>query len=434
MEYNELKKLCLNWIKDKPEYKQRLIKELSRAKIAYDNKINLVDELNSLKASDNLSDGYIIPAILGLTKTPEVKELKSIELKQVKAGGGGGLDIDTDISTAGKPLVKEYLEKKYGKDHILSVGTFATIGLASAIKDILRKQKVEFSISNKFCSYLDPELSFEENMENYKKNYPDMYNIYLKYKLYLDFVPKFSTAIRSCIPYYGLVNTDKGKIEICKLNPGQYSIAYITSNGTIAYTRRYTLYFNGRKDVFEIKTNEKSIRATTEHQFFTTNGIKEVKDLKIGDEVFDLNLNHLKIISINKVDNCDVFDIKNKEENLYKNEPNFICDDILVHNCGKHAGGVLILPKSANECVPVIRAQGELASAFVESGNAQNLDEMGIVKYDLLAISQLDLIDNTLDISDGFYKIEDDDGIIKIVSKAYLMEKGITEEEIEKIK
>ena len=297
MDYSELKEKTLGWIKTNPSFKDRAVQELLRAKIAYDNGINLVDELNDLKSKNELSDGYVLPAILGLA---ELKELVPIELKQVKAGGGGGLDIDSDISTAGKPLVKEYLEKKYGKEHICSVGTYTTIGMASAIKDILRKENVNFSVSNKFCSELNNELSFEENMEVYKTNHPDLYHIYEQYKVYLDFVPKIGNMYRSV---------------------------------------------------------------------------------------------------------------------------------------GKHAGGVMVLDKPVYECVPVIRPQGELATAFTESGSSPELDDLGYVKYDLLAISQLDTIDNALEMAekDGFFEIEDDDGIVKIVSKAYLLEKGMTEEEINEL-
>lgn len=294
MDYSELKEKTLEWIKNHVEFKERAIQELMRAKIAFDNGIDLINELNSLKQEDKLADGYILPVILGLA---ELKEIVPIELKQTRAGGGGGLDIDTDISTAGKPLVKEYLEKKYGKEHICSVGTYTTIGMASAIKDILRKEGVNFSVSNKFCSELDKEASFEENMESYKSNHPDLYHVYEQYKPFLDFVPKISNMIRSV---------------------------------------------------------------------------------------------------------------------------------------GKHAGGVMVLDEPVYECVPVIRPQGELATAFTESGSSPELDDLGYVKYDLLAISQLDTIDETLKMAeaDGFFKIEDDDGIIKIVSKAYLMEKGMTEEEL----
>ena len=298
MDYEELKKLILDKTKSFPQYKERAIQELVRAKIAYSDGINLVEELNKLKSENNLSDGYIIPFFLGLYEEP--KEIKPIELKQTKSGGGGGLDIDTDLSTAGKPLVKQFLEKKYGKDRICSVGTYRTIGLASAIKDILRYRKVNFSISNKFCSELNNELSFEENMSSYQKNHPDLYHIYEQYKPDLDFVPKICNMIRSV---------------------------------------------------------------------------------------------------------------------------------------GKHAGGLMILDSPIYECLPVVRPQGELATAFCESGSLQELDELGYIKFDMLAISQLDTIDQALDMAEeeGFFKIEDDDGIIKIVSKAYLLEKGITEEEINNV-
>ena len=298
MDYSELKELTLNKIKEFPQYKERAIQELMRAKIAYDDGIKLYDELVDLKQKDDLSDGYILPFFLGLYEEP--KELLPIELKQVRPGGGGGLDIDSDISTAGKPMVKEYLERKYGKEHICSVGTYTTIGMASAIKDILRKEEVNFSVSNKFCKELDNDLSFEENMEVYKEKFPDLYNIYTRYKVALDFVPKVSNMIR-------------------------------------------------------------------------------------GN--------------------------------------------------GKHAGGVMVLDRPVYECVPVIRPQGEIATAFTESGSSPELDDLGYVKYDLLAISQLDTIDEALKMAeeDGFFKIEDDDGIVKIVSKAYLLEKGLTEEEINEI-
>lgn len=298
MDYAELKELVLGWAKDHPEHKERAIQELMRAKIAYDGGINLVDELNELKAKDDLADGYIIPAIIGLYPLPE--KIVPIELKQVKPGGGGGLDIDTDVSTAGKPKVKEYLEKKYGKERVCSVGTFTTVGMASAIKDILRKEGVPFAESNKFCSQLDNELSFDENMEKYRANFPDLYKLYEQHKLWLDFVPKISNFIRGC---------------------------------------------------------------------------------------------------------------------------------------GKHAGGVMVLDRPVYECVPVVRPQGEIATAFTESGSSPQLDDLGFVKYDILAISQLDIIDDALNMAeeDGFFQIEDDDGIVKIVSKAYLLEKGMSEEEIAKI-
>ena len=284
MDFKELKKIILEKNKEYPQYKDRAIKELVRAKIAYDDNINIVEQINELYKNKNLSNAYVIPFYLGLTK--EVDLTKPIEIKQVKTGSSGGLDIDTDVSTAGKPKIKEYLENKYGKECICSVGTYSTIGLASGIKDVLRKEKIPFSVSNEFCSKLDNDLSFDENMKKYETEFPNLYSVYKNNKVYLDMVPKIMNMIRSV---------------------------------------------------------------------------------------------------------------------------------------GKHAGGILVLDKPVWKCVPVVRPQGEIASAFVENGGKTELDEIGFVKYDILGITQLDVIDNTINgINEKLYEIIDDDGIKKIVSKSYI--------------
>ena len=91
MNYEELKSLVLGKIKEYPQYKQRALQELMRANIAYQNNINVVDNLNKLKEENDLSDGYILPFFLGLYDEP--KELKPIELVQVNQGTDSGLVV-----------------------------------------------------------------------------------------------------------------------------------------------------------------------------------------------------------------------------------------------------------------------------------------------------------------------------------------------------
>ena len=284
MNFEELKLKVGKFIKENPEYAERALEELKRIRVCLNDGFDFIGYLEDLKNKDDISCGYVVPYVLGLTDKINLEV--PIELKQVLPGDGGGLDIDCDVESEGKPRVKEYLENKYGKDHISSVGTYTEIGMATAIKDILRKEGVPFKTSNDFCKELNKDISFEENMENYKNNFPNLYDTYFKYKIKLDFVPKMCSMMRST---------------------------------------------------------------------------------------------------------------------------------------GKHAGGVLILDKPIYECLPVIRPQGELASAFVENGGNTELDELGFIKYDLLGISTLDVINDTIDmINEKLYRIIDDDGIEKIVPESYL--------------
>lgn len=130
----------------------------------------------------------------------------------------------------------------------------------------------------------------------------------------------------------------------------------------------------------------------------------------------------IKIKNIKKVsEDVDVYDIQNFEDDVFQNEPNFIIDDILAHNCGRHAGGVVILQEPIWKFIPVVHTKDGIATAFTESGSAAELDELGVIKYDFLAITVLETISNAVDmINEELVKIEDDDGTIKIVPRSYL--------------
>ena len=187
--FEDLKKLTIGKVKE--EHKYRLLRELYRADIAYKNGINVIDTIKSIK---NISNAYVIPYILGLTK--EVDLSKPLDIVSVKPGSGG-LDIDSDIAGSGKDLVFKHLQEKYGKERVTYVGTYTEEGIKPAVKDLLRKEGVTFKESNDFCSSFNSELeTWEDIIEDLKNNNPVQYEFYLKYKPILDFVPKIQHFIR----------------------------------------------------------------------------------------------------------------------------------------------------------------------------------------------------------------------------------------------
>lgn len=92
---------------------------------------------------------------------------------------------------------------------------------------------------------------------------------------------------------------------------------------------------------------------------------------------------------------------------------------------GKHAGGVIILPKPIYNYTPVERAGSGLVTAFPENGQSSTLDTLGIIKLDLLSITVLDNIKETIELIDEDIYLIEEDGIQKIVPLSYLLDNNI---------
>ena len=64
-------------------------------------------------------------------------------------------------------------------------------------------------------------------------------------------------------------------------------------------------------------------------------------------------------------------------------------------NLGRHAGGVIVSEKIA-ERMPLILAKGELQTPWIEGMTAKHLETFGWVKFDLLGLETLRMIENTI--------------------------------------
>ena len=276
--YRELKKYCDEQIKHHPHYEKMYRKEIIMAKRYYDNGRNLYEELNSKEIKNN----YVIPFLLGITGKVKNEKLKTCFVVE---GGSGGIDVDTDFSSAGKEMIQEHLLQKYGEDKVIHVGTFTKLGLSSAAKDLLRIYKVDYGHSNEFTKVLDKNLSWEQNIENLKENFREQYKFYEQNKSVLEMVPYF----------------------------------------------------------------------------------------------------------INK-----------------------------TRQAGKHAGGIVISDEPIYKLIPVDRVSGEMCTAFPESNQEQVLDEFGIVKFDILGISIMDVIRETVNMVEEKLFLINEDNVLKVVPESYI--------------
>lgn len=89
--------------------------------------------------------------------------IKNIRKKIRQELVGGSLpDLDTDFEMARRGEVKEYMEGRYGKDQVCSVGTYTTLQVKAAIKDLCRLEGIPVSEVNMFTAKIDGVKDFDD--------------------------------------------------------------------------------------------------------------------------------------------------------------------------------------------------------------------------------------------------------------------------------
>lgn len=87
---------------------------------------------------------------------------------------------------------------------------------------------------------------------------------------------------------------------------------------------------------------------------------------------------------------------------------------------GKHAGGIVITDEPIYKLIPVDKVGGEMCTAFPESNQEQVLDELGVVKFDILAISIMDVIRETVNMVEEKIFLIEEDNVLKVVPESYI--------------
>lgn len=83
-----------------------------------------------------------------------MKVLKIRESKKPKLVEGTLPDIDTDFCSKDRAEIKSYMERRFGREQVCSVGTYSTLQMKGAIKDFSRTLDIDFSEANLITSIL----------------------------------------------------------------------------------------------------------------------------------------------------------------------------------------------------------------------------------------------------------------------------------------
>lgn len=121
-------------------------------------------------------------------------------------------------------------------------------------------------------------------------------------------------------------------------------------------------------------------------------------EIKIGRNKKTMKAFKIKEIKPNNKKKKNVYDIHHKisQNNFYDSHPNIIVNNgTIISNCSRHAGGIVITDNAMNE-MPLIKAKGGLQTPWPEGLNGRYLEDYGFLKFDILGLGTLRMIEETI--------------------------------------
>lgn len=119
----------------------------------------------------------------------------------------------------------------------------------------------------------------------------DQYALRLANDQKTDGIFQFDTDLAKCVRYDSKISLKDGVKRIDSLNPAKDHIKYLSSEGP-KYTNNYEVKKSGVKPLKKISLDNGVIMFLTgEHRVLTKNGYMAVDELKVGDEIIEINDN-----------------------------------------------------------------------------------------------------------------------------------------------
>lgn len=87
--------------------------------------------------------------------------MKILKIEKVEIARQDSMpDVDADFPVAFRDIVKEYMSKRYGANHVCSVGTYTRMKLKTCLKDFGKVMGVPFAVMNKLTKDIDDQIEY----------------------------------------------------------------------------------------------------------------------------------------------------------------------------------------------------------------------------------------------------------------------------------
>lgn len=110
-------------------------------------------------------------------------------------------------------------------------------------------------------------------------------------------------------------------------------------------------------------------------------------------------MNFLKINKITPVRKDKVWDIHHNisSKQFYQQHPNLLVNQLLISNCSRHAGGVVI-GEDLDRHMPLIKSGGVTQTPWSEGQNVRHLEPLGFIKFDFLGLGTLRMMQDAIEL------------------------------------
>lgn len=87
--------------------------------------------------------------------------MRILKIKKIEVARQDSMpDVDCDFPVAFRDTVKEYMARRYGVDHVCSVGTYTRMKLKTCLKDFGKVMGVPFAVMNKLTKDIDDQIEY----------------------------------------------------------------------------------------------------------------------------------------------------------------------------------------------------------------------------------------------------------------------------------
>nr|DAS79155.1 MAG TPA: DNA polymerase III, alpha subunit [Caudoviricetes sp.] len=87
--------------------------------------------------------------------------MKILKIEKVEIARQDSMpDVDCDFPVAFRDTVKEYMSRRYGANHVCSVGTYTRMKLKTCLKDFGKVMGVPFAVMNKLTKDIDDQIEY----------------------------------------------------------------------------------------------------------------------------------------------------------------------------------------------------------------------------------------------------------------------------------